>query len=250
MRITVRNDIIFFFIIAMITGSFACAQMDQNLCAVKVYVNDPYAKIYVDNVVIGSSPQIIDCSQKERTVTVKSSDGQIFSRLIKSYYNEYPSNSALNVIFHKKINAFIDPSAAVQSAKSETETSSVVVRDMASYPVQAAPSVESASPPVIKEEKSVAAKLSGFFVQIFALKNLDLYKVGKDIQEQYQSKVSEKDIVVCSRRGSSKTQISSLVLVGPFKDKSSAFAERNRIGGASFVVSDLFCLDDSQKVNR
>lgn len=249
MPINVRKDMTFFLFLFLIIGRGAFAQIEQNRCLLKIFVNDPYAQIFVDGSSVGSPPKIIPCSDREKNIIVRSSDGQIFSRLMTSKNNFDLANSTLNVVFHKKMSDVVyRPEGEIWNPTQEV---SVVApsRDLGSTPLK---QTEVSTPPSeiqLKQSAPIVTKLPGSYVQIFALKNLDLSKIEQDINIQYNGKITQQEITVCPWQSSKDSQILSLVLVGPFS-KSSALAARNHIGGKSFIVTDPRCTGDYTKVSR
>jgi hypothetical protein len=246
MQLSVHKDILFFFATFLIVGINASAQSEPTPCALKVFVNDPFAQIFVDGKELGAQPQMILCSHREKNILVKSSDGQIFSRLMKSVNDFDLTNSTLNVVFHRKSGDTIYqtgtpvPAKAVfeRAATEQVEQSIQKIRDLSS---ESHVQVSVAPTPKL---------LLGTYVQIFALKKLDMSKIEQDMQLEYNGKVTEREFTICPWKSSRDSETMSLVLVGPFNKRSSALEVRNRIGGKSFLVADPKCTGDFTKVNR
>jgi hypothetical protein len=246
MRLNVRKDILFLFAMLSIVGIEASSQSEHVGCSLKVFANDPYAQIYVNNKSVGSPPQIIECSDQEKNIVVKSSDGQIFSRLMMAKNNFDLTNSTLNVVFQKKISDFVyqtgmAPTGGLPKMAVDSETSTAAQELQSRIPVRDVSSTLQAP---------LVAPLVGNYVQIFALKNLDMSKIEQDINYHYNGKVSQREITVCPWQSSNGTQMLSLVLVGPFSKKSTALEAKNAIGGKSFVVTNPTCRGDVTKVSR
>ncbi len=335
MRISVRKDIsiliVIFLIIAINTfclKAFTATELQR--CAMKVFVNDPFAQVYVDDKHIGPQPQMILCSEKAKNIVVKSSDGQIFSRLMKSESDFDYSNATLNIVFHRKAGIFnydghVEPSEVANSkhipvpsmaptpeqalkaaldkaavdksvgespgtSKFESNRSSdpaaqffqtqppsqlsgqspgqdrgqaiVQVPPAPLFPAQAQAPSNSGSSALEGEQEfsyrmpsskalnpgkssSSLRKLRGVYVQISAVKNLDIDKVKQDIDGFGQAKVSEQNVVVCPWQSSRDGQLWSLILLGPFKEKSAALELLQLTGGKSFIVTNPGCNGDS-----
>jgi hypothetical protein len=244
--INVRKDMLFLFAILWIVGFDASSQPLQNLCALKIFVNDPYAQIFVDGKMAGAPPQIIPCTEKEKSILVKSSDGQVFSRLMTAKNNFDLSNSTLNVIFHKKMADF------VASAKTEKPPIQVLPESQSHRDVGSTPQVPSMTPEqstIIKQDTPILTLLAGTYIQIFALKNLDMSKIEQDITNEYHGKVIQNEFTVCPWQSSKDAQQLTLVLLGPY-NKALALETQNKIGGKSFIVTDPQCIGDYTKVSR
>lgn len=247
MLLNVRKDMLFLFAIIWFVGFDASSQTLQNPCALKIFVNDPYAQIFVDGKVAGAPPQIIPCAEQEKSILVKSSDGQVFSRLMTGKNNFDLSNSTLNVVFHKKMADFVAPAVSEKPVTVQAVQESPPVRDVGSTPQ--APPADPQQTTIIKQDTPIQTRLSGTYIQIFALKNLDMNKIEQDITDQYYGRVIQNEITVCPWQSPSDAQKLTLVLVGPFS-KASAQEARNKIGGKSFIVNDPQCSGDFTKVHR
>jgi len=232
MRINVRKDMLFLFAMISIVGLDAFSQSEQNRCTLKIFVNDPYAQIFVDGKIAGAPPQIIPCSDQEKSIVVKSSDGQMFSRLMTSKNNFDLSNSTLNVVFQKKMADFLES----QPLRAVSTTSQLPLS-----------SVQQTS--IVKQDTPILTQLTGTYIQIFALKKLDMSKIEQDINDHYYGRVIQNEITVCPWQSTSGTQKLTLVLLGPFS-KTAAQEVRNKIGGKSFIVTDPHCTGDYTKVSR
>ncbi len=232
MRINVRKDMLFLFAMISIVGLDAFSQSEQNRCTLKIFVNDPYAQIFVDGKIAGAPPQIIPCSDQEKSIVVKSSDGQMFSRLMTSKNNFDLSNSTLNVVFQKKMADFLES----QPLRAVSTTSQLPLS-----------SVQQTS--IVKQDTPILTQLTGTYIQIFALKKLDMSKIEQDINDHYYGRVIQNEITVCPWQSTSDTQKLTLVLLGPFS-KTAAQEVRNKIGGKSFIVTDPHCTGDYTKVSR
>jgi hypothetical protein len=232
MRINVRKDMLFLFAMISIVGLDASSQSEKNRCTLKIFVNDPYAQIFVDGKIAGAPPQIIPCSDQEKSIVVKSSDGQMFSRLMTSKNNFDLSNSTLNVVFQKKMADFLES----QPLRAVSTTSQLPLS-----------SVQQTS--IVKQDTPILTQLTGTYIQIFALKKLDMSKIEQDINDHYYGRVIQNEITVCPWQSTSGTQKLTLVLVGPFS-KTAAQEVRNKIGGKSFIVTDPHCTGDYTKVSR
>lgn len=246
MQLNVRKDMLFVFAMLTFAGTSASAQSENVECALKIFVNDPYAQIFVNNKPVGSQPQIIDCSDQEKSIVVKSSDGQIFSRLMPAKNNFDFTDSTLNVVFHKKMGDFVyqtglAPAGGVPKVTVEAETSSAAQELQSRIPIR-----EVGSTPA----EPIVTRLVGNYVQIFALKNLDMSKIEQDINYHYNGKVTQREITLCPWQSSDGAQVLSLVLVGPFSKKSAALDAKSAIGGKSFVVSNPTCKGHFTKVSR
>jgi hypothetical protein len=246
MQLNVRKDMLFLFAIIWIVGLDASSEFEPNRCALKIFVNDPYAQIFVDGKRVGAPPQNIPCAEQEKSILVKSSDGQVFSRLMTDKNNFDLSNSTLNVIFQKKMADF------VASAKAETPPILVLPESQYRRDVGSTPQVPPLTPQqttLIKQDTPILTRLSGTYIQIFALKNLDLSKIEQDINSHYYGRVIQDEITVCPWQSSKDSQKLSLVLVGPFT-KAAAQEAQSKIGGKSFIVADPECVGDYIKVSR
>lgn len=263
MQINVRKDILFLFAIFLIAGIDASSQSEQDRCVLKVFVNDPSARIFVDGKEMGTQPLLIACSEQEKNITVKSSDGQVFSRLMKAKHDFDLTNSVLNVVFHSKVNYFEykdglsskNMAAAENSIPVQNVQVSQPVRNLGSAPQQNVETLQTQSPvETLSLQKHVntssSQQLAGTYIQLFALKNLDMSKVEQDIELNYNSKNLPQEITVCSWQASSQSQVLSLVLVGPFSSSALALKTRNTIGGKSFLVTDPRCRGELTKVRR
>lgn len=242
MQLNVRKDILFLFAIICIVGFDASSQAEQNRCSLKIFVNDPYAQIFVDGKIVGVQPQIIPCSEQEKSILVKSSDGQVFSRLMTSQNNFDLSNSTLNVVFHQKMADFV----ATEKLPTPIVHEPQPPRAVSSTP-QLPPTPQPT--PIVMHDTPILTRLTGTYIQIFALKNLDMSKIEQDINDHYYGRVIQNEITVCPWQSSIDAQKLTLVLVGPFS-KTSALKARNKIGGKSFIVTDPECTGDYTKVNR
>ena len=246
MRLNVRKDMLFLFAMIFIVGLDASSLSEQNRCSLKIFVNDPYAQIFVDGKIAGAPPQIIPCSDQEKSILVKSSDGQVFSRLMTSQNNFDLSNSTLNVVFHQKMADFL-ASAVTEKQPIQVLPESQPFRGLGSTPQ--VPPVTPQRTTIVKQDTPILTRLSGTYIQIFALKNLDMSKIEQDITNEYYGKVIQHEITLCPWQSSRDAQKLSLVLVGPFS-KASALEVRNRIGGKSFIVTNPQCAGDYTKVSR
>ena len=246
MRINVRKDMLFLFAMISIVGLDASSQSEKNRCTLKIFVNDPYAQIFVDGKIAGTPPQIIPCSDQEKSIVVKSSDGQMFSRLMTSKNNFDLSNSTLNVVFQKKMADFLDPVATEKSPTADFLESQPLraVSTTSQLPLS---SVQQTS--IVKQDTPILTQLTGTYIQIFALKKLDMSKIEQDINDHYYGRVIQNEITVCPWQSTSGTQKLTLVLLGPFS-KTAAQEVRNKIGGKSFIVTDPHCTGDYTKVSR
>jgi hypothetical protein len=268
MRICGRKHILFLFLILLIKGFDAFAQAEIKPCVLKVFVNDPYSQVYVDGLRVGTPPQLIGCSDKEKSIMVKSSDGQIFSRLMTSKNNFDLANSTLNVVFQKK--------ASNHVYQTDVHQPKVYQSDDFKPEIYAAAKAEPVPPPLTAEilapvieplpvqpirdlatlsenpqhDTPIVTRLPGSYIQIFALKNLDMSRIEQDMQHHYNGRITQPEITVCPWENPRDGQILSLVLVGPYHKKMQALEARNAIGGKSFIVTDPTCKGDYTKVTR
>lgn len=289
MKINVGKDMLFLFSIFLIAGinaSAQTAQTAQTKCALKVFVNDPFSQIFVDDKEVGPQPQLILCSAKEKNIVVKSSDGQVFSRVMKSESDFDLTNTTLNVVFHRQAGNFYYgngtmarnvaqsevglPESSMQNLeiKSEVAEGTAVSATLSTAPIPlstgaAAPIATLSKAPysqqVFRKTSSQPAStagpaarrqtLKGIYVQISALKTFDQNKVLEDIDGFANPKVSQQEIVVCPWQNS-LGQEWSLILLGPFREKSAAQEIIHIVGGNSFVVTNPRCHGDFSEMRR
>jgi len=234
------------FIVFLFSSAIAAADSTPSKCVLKVFVNDPFAKIFVDDKEVGLQPQMISCAIEERHIVVKASDGQIFSRVMKSATEFDLENNTLNVVFHTKAKNYKYENGVEKKAPPEIAESAVDNSEKPfEYPSPMPGSVPSV--PVVKAPKRnlssmdspTTNKLAGTYVQLFALKNLDMSKVEQDIEKFGDASISQQSITVCPWQRSSDSHKWSRVLIGPFENSSAAHYKN--LASGSFLVVNPGC---------